>query len=270
MTLSTVLMDASMALSELPDRATYLDAARRTIGSLLPADDVFWIDSDFAAKSASVWHGPTGSYDAALSDGMAQVGDHPIILSFIANPADLSARRISDVVTGDRWRRTAAHELLHTLAGQYQLGIVLSMPRPMGGLAWVLGRETSDFSDDELAFSLALQPLLTALDRMYRRCVAVSEADMDRQAQAREQAHLSTREVDILTLVAAGLTADAVSRIRRISILTVRKHLQNIYAKLGYSDRLLAVDKARRLGILPWPTTTSTPTSRSAVMTATA
>jgi hypothetical protein len=69
---SASLMDASVALSELPDRATYLDAARQTIATLLPADDVFWMESDFATKTASVCHGPTGAYDEALSEAMGQ------------------------------------------------------------------------------------------------------------------------------------------------------------------------------------------------------
>lgn len=191
MTSNALLMDASLTLSELPDRATYLDAARRTIATLLPADDVFWMDSDFSTKTCSVWHGPAGSYDAALSAGMGHVGDHPVILSFVDNPADLSARRISDVVPAGHWQRTAAHELLHTLAGRHQLGMVVSMTRSAGGQVWVLGRETRDFSDNELAFSLTLQPLLTALDRMYQRSVVVSSAEMDRRAQAQERTRLS-------------------------------------------------------------------------------
>jgi DNA-binding NarL/FixJ family response regulator len=133
------------------------------------------------------------------------------------------------------------------------------MARPAGGQVWVLGRESRDFSNDELALSLSLQPLLTALDRMYQRSAVVTAAETDEQAQARELAHLTARQVDILSLIAAGLTADAIARVRRISILTVRKHLQNVYSKLGVSDRLLAVDHARRLGILPWPPELSRP-----------
>jgi DNA-binding CsgD family transcriptional regulator len=51
--------------------------------------------------------------------------------------------------------------------------------------------------------------------------------------------------------MATGMPAQAIGHVERISPRTVRKHLQNIYAKLGHHDRLTAVDHARRLGLLP-------------------
>lgn len=58
-------------------------------------------------------------------------------------------------------------------------------------------------------------------------------------------------EFDVLRLVADGLTAVAIGHIRRTSPRTVRKHLESIYAKLGYHDRLQAVTYARASGLLP-------------------
>lgn len=71
------------------------------------------------------------------------------------------------------------------------------------------------------------------------------------QSEARDRVGLTAREGDILDLLAGGLTATAIAHVCRISPATVRKHLQNIYAKIGCSDRLLAVERARRLGLLP-------------------
>ena len=45
-------------------------------------------------------------------------------------------------------------------------------------------------------------------------------------------------------------TAVAIGHIRRITTRTVRKHLENIYAKLGKHDRLQAVNYAREIGLL--------------------
>jgi len=56
--------------------------------------------------------------------------------------------------------------------------------------------------------------------------------------------------LEVLRHVGAGLTADAIGHLLRISGRTVRKHLENAYRKLGCHDRLLAVQHARTLGLL--------------------
>jgi DNA-binding NarL/FixJ family response regulator len=66
-----------------------------------------------------------------------------------------------------------------------------------------------------------------------------------------ERPGLTAREVQVLRHVGTGLTAEAVARLLRISDRTVHKHLENAYRKLDRHDRLLAVDRARELGILP-------------------
>jgi ATP/maltotriose-dependent transcriptional regulator MalT len=62
---------------------------------------------------------------------------------------------------------------------------------------------------------------------------------------------LTGREVEILSLVADGLTALAIAHLLRIAEATVRKHLEHIYEKLNRHDRLLAVLHARELGLIP-------------------
>ena len=94
-------------------------------------------------------------------------------------------------------------------------------------------------------------------------------AGLDRQAAALRQwqrratqpdagavasdVRLTPRELSVLTLVADGLTAAAVARRLVVAERTVHKHLERAYAKLGVSDRVSAVLRAQRLGILPEP-----------------
>ena len=66
-----------------------------------------------------------------------------------------------------------------------------------------------------------------------------------------ERLGLTDREVEVLGHVAGGLTADAVARLLRVSPRTVRKHLENAYRKLDCHDRLVAVQRAQALGIIP-------------------
>jgi len=62
---------------------------------------------------------------------------------------------------------------------------------------------------------------------------------------------LSEREIEVLELMAAGLTNQLIAEKLIISPHTVKTHTRNIYAKLDVGNRTLAVGKARTLGILP-------------------
>jgi LuxR family maltose regulon positive regulatory protein len=62
---------------------------------------------------------------------------------------------------------------------------------------------------------------------------------------------LTTRELELLALIAAGLSNQDIAARLFISLPTVKWHTTNIYAKLGVHSRLQAVAHARSLGILP-------------------
>lgn len=62
---------------------------------------------------------------------------------------------------------------------------------------------------------------------------------------------LTTREFEVLVLVAEGLTNQEIADQLVIGVSTVKKHITHIYSKLGASDRINAVNRARALGLLP-------------------
>jgi DNA-binding NarL/FixJ family response regulator len=49
---------------------------------------------------------------------------------------------------------------------------------------------------------------------------------------------LSARELEVLELVAAGLTNEAIAARLSLSVRTVERHLSNIYAKLRVSGKV--------------------------------
>jgi DNA-binding NarL/FixJ family response regulator len=51
-------------------------------------------------------------------------------------------------------------------------------------------------------------------------------------------------------MLSEGLPAAAMARRLGISVRTVHKHLENLYRKLGTADRLGAVLRAQRAGLL--------------------
>lgn len=62
---------------------------------------------------------------------------------------------------------------------------------------------------------------------------------------------LTTREREVLALVAEGLNNAAIARRLTVSPLTIRNHLTNILAKLAVPDRQSAAEVARRAGLSP-------------------
>jgi LuxR family maltose regulon positive regulatory protein len=61
---------------------------------------------------------------------------------------------------------------------------------------------------------------------------------------------LSARELEVLPLIAEGLTNQEIAARLYLSLHTVKAHARNIYAKLGVSSRTQAVARGRALGFL--------------------
>ena len=61
---------------------------------------------------------------------------------------------------------------------------------------------------------------------------------------------LSDRELEVLELIAEGLSNREIAGRLVISVSTVKGHTGNIYGKLQVNNRTRAVAKARGLGIL--------------------
>ena len=76
---------------------------------------------------------------------------------------------------------------------------------------------------------------------------------LDVQARLQErqaQPALTSREVEVMKLVAAGRRDKEIAIALSISNLTVRVHVKNIFAKLGVGDRTEAMSVAIRRGII--------------------
>ncbi len=61
---------------------------------------------------------------------------------------------------------------------------------------------------------------------------------------------LTEREMEVLRLVAKGLSNRQLAEVLFIAVGTVKKHLNNIYSKLAVQNRTQAIIKARELGLL--------------------
>ena len=61
---------------------------------------------------------------------------------------------------------------------------------------------------------------------------------------------LSERELEVLRLIAAGLSNKKIAEALFVSLSTVKTHLRNIYGKLNLHSRTEAIVKAKELDLL--------------------
>jgi LuxR family maltose regulon positive regulatory protein len=64
---------------------------------------------------------------------------------------------------------------------------------------------------------------------------------------------LTLRELEVLSLIAGGLRNQEIADQLVISLATVKRHISNIYGKLGVSHRTQAVARGQELGLLQSP-----------------
>jgi LuxR family maltose regulon positive regulatory protein len=106
-------------------------------------------------------------------------------------------------------------------------------------------------------------PLVPGLLRQLDPAAGISESYLDhlRTAAVKKPAAgaktfqvlvepLSEREIEILDLIALGLSNQQIATRLVLSLATVKWHASNIYGKLGVSNRNRAVAKARALELI--------------------
>jgi len=62
---------------------------------------------------------------------------------------------------------------------------------------------------------------------------------------------LTNRELEVLSLLAQGLSNKEIASKVFLSSETIKKHIYNVYQKLDVHSRISAIERARELGILP-------------------
>lgn len=62
---------------------------------------------------------------------------------------------------------------------------------------------------------------------------------------------ISARELEVLQLMAAGLSNQEIAAQLFVSLNTIKTHSSNLFLKMDVKRRTQAVDKARKLGIIP-------------------
>jgi two-component system response regulator NreC len=79
---------------------------------------------------------------------------------------------------------------------------------------------------------------------------AIVQDFLTRQAPRPALDELTPREVEVVSLIARGLTGSEIAERLMVSLNTVKTHRSHIYAKLNISDRGALIDYALRHGLL--------------------
>jgi DNA-binding NarL/FixJ family response regulator len=81
-------------------------------------------------------------------------------------------------------------------------------------------------------------------DQMINR---IKEQFSHRQKDSREESLLTDREEEVLKLVAEGHTRTEIAEKLNVSVSTVKRHVESIFAKLEVNNKISAVKKAETL-----------------------
>jgi DNA-binding NarL/FixJ family response regulator len=108
------------------------------------------------------------------------------------------------------------------------------------------GHDIGDFSERDRAVLEMLRPHLRAreaLADLHRRARDTDGFTTHADATDEQQASLTAREREILHLVGKGQTNAHIAAELWITPGTVKKHLENVYMKLGVSSRAAAANR---------------------------
>jgi DNA-binding CsgD family transcriptional regulator len=141
--------------------------------------------------------------------------------------------RISDVLTRRQWHE---HPLYRAFAPaervEHMLRVWLVGPGGVVG-GFDFDRGTRDFSERDRLVLQTLAPHLLRIRRLTSRAPDRAEGSVPQM--------LTRREREVLSLVAGGLTNRQIAARLSVAPGTVRKHLDNVYAKLDVPGRAAAV-----------------------------
>jgi len=156
---------------------------------------------------------------------------------------DFSGAKLSDFVTLRQLRRSQVYgEWFRPFGIDRELEVGIPSPRSHTKTFLFDRGPGRDFSERDRRVLNLLQPHLC---RLYE--VARVRRNLDVEPVAEAVSALTRRECEILAYVRRGHTNRQIAHILFISPLTVRRHLENVYEKLGVHSRTAAAARAFEL-----------------------
>jgi len=153
-------------------------------------------------------------------------------LSVVRRRSEQRALKISDFMPLGELHRSEYYDgVLKPLGIEHELRVWLTAPRGTSRVfAFSRSQRHGDFGERDRALLELLRPFLVAIR---------NRRDIQNGA-----ASLTEREVEILRLVARGMTNREIASLLFVSPYTVRTHLEHVFEKLGVHSRAAAIAAA--------------------------
>ena len=226
------IVDATGSTSELCE-------ATLRVGDVIPAEAVVSLRVDLA----------DGNSGGCVRDG-GRLGGDELLERLVSNFATCPVNgwhtdghpeeiAILSAVTAPSAYRKGSHYA--AVFGGSAVDDLISIPVGFDGVLArvIVCRRGQGFSDGEIDAARILQPVIAGCLRQAMVMERLAADPLGEEAM-RERG-LTAREAQIFCRLAAGSTSQAVGQELGISVRTVEKHVQNIYARIGARNRAEAI-----------------------------
>ncbi len=182
---------------------------------------------------------PEGS-EVEVSRELELLGPHDPLLDPVA-AGDVTPRTAERTFGATRWRASTQRAGCVRLCGVDQVCTLPLVGGPEFAVA-MFARRGTDFGAEELERLAVLRPVVADVLALVGLPTVQPRTPVP---------HLTTREREVLVLLARGHTCSHIGRALGASPRTIEVHLGRIYTKLGVRDRLSAVLAGYDLALIP-------------------
>jgi len=232
-------------VDELDGHEPYSPALLDRLGRLVPNAVASYQEADLRARR----FGTIISDDPEDNEGddlYWALGPCPIA-DYRVRTGDLTSIRMSDVIGRTRWHELPLYrEYFRPFAIENAVDLGLGAGRDWyRSVVLLRERDDPDFSDRDRAVLESLRPHLRAREARAALRQALESAPLSSPGLDDSDPQLTAREREVVALVAEGNTNAEIAAVLWVTPGTVKKHLENVYLKLGVGSRAAAAAVAQ-------------------------